>query len=234
MELREIQADALEEIAAEKAREACRRLDGPAMVEDTGLFIHHLHGFPGPYSAYVFRTLGNQGVLRLLRDVTDRGATFQSVFAYCQPDGAPECFPSAVPGVIASECRGEGWGYDPIFVAEGASGRTYGELGDDKNQLSPPPCGAGEPCPLDSQPRKLDLNRRTVQEAHLDQECRAPSGLVQATSSETECLSVSGPFRVAARPATLRPFAPRRRLKGRCSSATSWHPPGIADPAWSS
>ena len=136
MELREIQADALEEIAAEKAREACRRLAGPAMVEDTGLFIHHLHGFPGPYSAYVFRTLGNQGVLRLLRDVTDRGATFQSVFAYCHPDGAPECFPSAVPGVIASECRGEGWGYDPIFVAEGASGRTYGELGDDKNQLS--------------------------------------------------------------------------------------------------
>ena len=98
MELREIQADALEEIAAEKAREACRRLAGPAMVEDTGLFIHHLHGFPGPYSAYVFRTLGNQGVLRLLRDVTDRGATFQSVFAYCHPDGAPESFPSAVAG----------------------------------------------------------------------------------------------------------------------------------------
>ena len=136
MELREIQADVLEEIAAEKAREACRRLDGPAMVEDTGLFIDCLNGFPGPYSAYVFRTLGNQGVLRLLEEVADRGATFQSVFAYCQPDGAPECFPSAVPGVIASECRGAGWGYDPIFVAEGALGRTYGELGDDKNQLS--------------------------------------------------------------------------------------------------
>ena len=136
MELREIQADALEEIAAEKAREACRRLAGPAMVEDTGLFIHHLHGFPGPYSAYVFRTLGNQGVLRLLEDAADRGATFQSVFAYCQPDGSPECFPSAVLGTIAPACRGEGWGYDPIFVAEGASGRTYGELGSEKNRLS--------------------------------------------------------------------------------------------------
>ena len=136
LELREIQADTLEVIAAEKAREACRRVGGPAIVEDTGLFIDGLGGFPGPYSAYVFRTVGNQGVLRLLEGAPDRGATFQSVFAYCRSDGSPECFPSAVPGIIAPECRGGGWGYDPIFIAEGASGRTYGELGDEKNRLS--------------------------------------------------------------------------------------------------
>lgn len=136
LELREIQADALEEIAAEKAREACRRLGGPAMVEDTGLFVDGLNGFPGPYSAYVFRTLGNEGVLCLLEGTGDRGATFQSVFAYCRPDGSPECFASAVAGTIALERKGEGWGYDPIFIAEGASGRTYGELGGEKNQLS--------------------------------------------------------------------------------------------------
>ena len=136
LELREIQADTLEEIATEKAREACRRVGGAAMVEDTGLFVHGLRGFPGPYSAYVFRTVGNEGVLRLLEGAPDRGATFQSVFAYCRPDGSPECFPSAVAGVIAPERRGGGWGYDPIFIAEGASGRTYGELGDEKNRLS--------------------------------------------------------------------------------------------------
>ncbi len=136
LELREIQADTLEEIAAEKAREACRRVNGPAMVEDTGLFIDGLNGFPGPYSAYVFRTVGNEGVLRLLEGAPDRSATFQSVFAYGRPDGSPQCFPSAVAGTIALECRGGGWGYDPIFIAERASGRTYGELGDEKNLLS--------------------------------------------------------------------------------------------------
>ena len=136
LELREIQADALEEIAAEKAREACRRVNGPAMVEDTGLFIDSLNGFPGPYSAYVFHTVGNEGVLRLLEGASDRFATFQSVFAYCRPHDSPECFPSAVDGTIALECRGGGWGYDPIFIAAGASGRTYGELGDEKNRLS--------------------------------------------------------------------------------------------------
>lgn len=134
--LREIQADTLEEIAAEKAMEACRRVNGPAIVEDTGLFVDGLGGFPGPYSAYVFRTVGNGGILRLLEGVPDRGATFRSVFACCRPGGSPECFPAAVAGIIAPECRGEGWGYDPIFIAEGASGRTYGELGDDKNRLS--------------------------------------------------------------------------------------------------
>jgi XTP/dITP diphosphohydrolase len=136
LELREIQADTLEEIAAEKAREACQRVNGPAMVEDTGLFIDGLNGFPGPYSAYVFRTVGNQGVLRLLDGAPDRRATFRSVFAYCRPGGSAECFPSGVGGTIALECRGGGWGYDPIFIAEGASGRTYGELGDEKNRLS--------------------------------------------------------------------------------------------------
>ena len=136
LELREIQADRLEEIAAEKAREACRRVGGSAMVEDTGLFIDALGGFPGPYSAYVYRTVGNEGVLRLLEAAPDRGATFQSVFAYCRPGGLSECFASAVFGTIAPECRGGGWGYDPIFIPGGASGRTYGELGRDKNRLS--------------------------------------------------------------------------------------------------
>ncbi len=136
LELREIQADALEEIAAEKAREACRKVGGAVMVEDTGLFVHALGGFPGPYSAYVFRTVGNQGILRLLEGAADRGATFHSVFACCRPDGSPECFGSSVAGAIALECRGGGWGYDPVFMAEGASGRTYGELGSGKNRLS--------------------------------------------------------------------------------------------------
>jgi len=136
MELREVQADTLEEIATEKVREASVAVDGPVIVEDTGLFIDVLRGFPGPYSAYVFRTLGNQGILRLLEETADRRATFKSVFAYGDPDGSVECFGAGAPGTIALTCRGEGWGYDPIFTPDNASGRTYGELGDDKNRLS--------------------------------------------------------------------------------------------------
>ena len=79
LELPEIQADQLEPIAEMKAREASKRLNAPALVEDAGLFIESLRGFPGPYSAYVFRTLGIEGILALLRDEKDRRARFRSV-----------------------------------------------------------------------------------------------------------------------------------------------------------
>ncbi|MDD1736981.1 MAG: non-canonical purine NTP pyrophosphatase, partial [Methanothrix sp.] len=57
----EIQADTLEEVAAYGIKEVVARLDGPVMIEDAGLFVEALQGFPGVYSAYVQRTIGNAG-----------------------------------------------------------------------------------------------------------------------------------------------------------------------------
>jgi XTP/dITP diphosphohydrolase len=136
LELTEIQADHLEPIAEMKAREASRRLNARALVEDAGLFIESLRGFPGPYSAYVFRTLGIEGVLTLLRDEKRRRAHFRSVIGYCEPGAVPECFTASVDGTIAMLPRGGGWGYDPIFVPDGARGLTYGELEGEKNHRS--------------------------------------------------------------------------------------------------
>jgi len=82
----EIQSDDLGEIAAHKAREAYRHAGEPVIVEDAGLFIEALDGFPGPYSAYVEDTLGIERVWHLAEPERDRGATFRSIIAYC--DGA--------------------------------------------------------------------------------------------------------------------------------------------------
>jgi len=136
LELTEIQADDLEPIAAGKAREASRRLGATAFVEDAGLFIKHLQGFPGPYSAYVFRTLGIKGILRILQEEKDRRAQFQSVIGYCEPGAEPRCFSASVDGTIAPVPRGNGWGYDPIFIPDDADGLTFGELDQAKNNLS--------------------------------------------------------------------------------------------------
>ena len=54
----EIQDDNLENIAKFSALEASRRIRLPLIVEDAGLFIDALNGFPGPYSSYVYRTIG--------------------------------------------------------------------------------------------------------------------------------------------------------------------------------
>jgi len=134
----EIQADELEEIARRGAEKASALLGKPCFVEDAGLFIRSLRGFPGPYSSYVFRTIGNEGLLRLMGGVGDRRAEFRSVVAYCEPSSRTMSFRGKVQGTIALEARGSrGFGFDPIFIPQGADGRTFAEMTvDEKNRFS--------------------------------------------------------------------------------------------------
>ena len=59
-----------------------RRCRLPIFVEDAGLFIDALEGFPGPYAAYVYHTIHNNGILKLMETIQNRNAKFQSVIAY--------------------------------------------------------------------------------------------------------------------------------------------------------
>ncbi len=72
----EIQADRLEDVVREALAWLAPRYGDGLAVDDSGLFIRSLAGFPGVYSSYAFQTLGNDGILALLDGVTDRGATF--------------------------------------------------------------------------------------------------------------------------------------------------------------
>ncbi len=83
----EIQAGSLGPIAARGAREAYRHADEPVLVDDAGLFIEALDGFPGPYSAYVEDTLGIDRVRELARDLEDPRAAFRCTLAYCDGEG---------------------------------------------------------------------------------------------------------------------------------------------------
>jgi len=134
----EIQDDILENIARTSALEASKRTQLPVIVEDAGLFIDALKGFPGPYSSYVYRTIGKEGILKLLKDCENRRAKFKSVMAFCSPDLGIKCFRGIVEGKISREIRGEsGFGFDPIFEPDEFSGRTFGELSvDEKNEIS--------------------------------------------------------------------------------------------------
>lgn len=130
--LKEIQADSLKEIAAQKADEAYRRIQKPIIIEDAGLFIESLNGFPGPFSSYVFKTIGNSGILRLVK--TNRNAKFQSVVAYCDNKYGVVLFDAKVEGKISKYSKGKGWGYDPIFIPKNQN-KTYAMLSN-KNEIS--------------------------------------------------------------------------------------------------
>ena len=115
----EIQSNSLEEIALEKSKEAYKKIGIPLIVEDTGLFIDSLKGFPGPYSSYILETIGNQGILDSLNKA-NRFALFRSVVAY--KDGNNNLtFSGETRGIISDHISKGGWGYDPIFIPEGSS-----------------------------------------------------------------------------------------------------------------
>lgn len=131
----ELQEDDLEPIASFGAKWAAEKLQIPVMVDDSGLFINALNGFPGPYSAFVENKMGNKKVLKLMEDEEDRTAVFKSVIGYCEPGKEAIVFTGTVEGIISFEERGTGgFGYDPIFEY---NGRTFAEMGDEeKNTLS--------------------------------------------------------------------------------------------------
>lgn len=121
----EVQADRLEEIVLFAARSA--GIPG-SLVEDSGLFVRSLGGFPGPYSSYAMSTIGCSGLLRLMEGVEDRGAYFESAIAYTDAEGRIRVFTGRVYGMIAEEpAGGGGFGFDPIFIPAGYS-RTFAEM----------------------------------------------------------------------------------------------------------
>jgi len=129
----EIQSESIKEIAEISVKNAYARCRLPIFVEDAGLFIKALDGFPGPYAAYVYHTIHNSGILKLMENKTDRRARFQSVIAYCdqQSPCQPECFIGEVKGEITTDVREKqgksGFGFDPIFQPEG-SAKTFAEM----------------------------------------------------------------------------------------------------------
>ena len=126
LELREIQSNLLEDIASVKSDYAYGIIKKPLIVEDSGIFILGLNNFPGPYSSYVFKTIGNEGILTLLRNRSDRDALFKTIITF-NNGKIRELFTGELKGIIASKEKGAGWGYDPIFVPINCS-LTYGEL----------------------------------------------------------------------------------------------------------
>jgi len=127
--LQEIQSNNLNDIAEHKAVNAYELVQKPVIIEDDGLFIDSLHGFPGPYSSYVYDTIGNEGIMKLLENSQTRDAKFVSIIAYYSTEHGVKLFESSIPGKISSVIEKGGWGYDPIFIPNGES-KTYANVSD--------------------------------------------------------------------------------------------------------
>jgi len=129
----EIQSESLQEIAEKSVQSAYKKCGLPIIVEDAGLFIDALEGFPGPYAAYAYKTIHNSGILKLLETKENRNATFQSIISYCdnQTQMDPLSFYGQSKGVITLQERQEpgkpAFGFDPIFQPNNSS-KTFAEM----------------------------------------------------------------------------------------------------------
>ena len=136
LEIKEIQALEVKDVVREKAREAYLILKKPVLVEDTGLYIKRLKGFPGALIKWVLGAIGNEGICGLLPQGADRSAYAET--GLCLYDGKEfRTFFGRVDGKIAASPRGAtNFGWDPVFQPDGHE-RTFAEMSaEEKNAVS--------------------------------------------------------------------------------------------------
>jgi XTP/dITP diphosphohydrolase len=134
LDIPELRSEDVAEISRQKAHYAFDHLNTPIIVDDTSFSIDALNGFPGPYAAYVLNSIGNEGILKIMKGMKNRKAHFTTVIAYADEYGV-RVFPGSLHGRILTVSRGSGgFGYDPIFEV---AGRTLAELPfEEKSRIS--------------------------------------------------------------------------------------------------
>lgn len=133
--------DTLEENASEKARTIYSLTKTSCFSEDTGLEVSALNGEPGVKSA---RYAGDnksfdaniEKLLTRLADNPDRKARFRAILSLII-DGKETIFEGICEGNIINDKKGSlGFGYDPVFIPNGAT-KTFAEMDpSEKNKFS--------------------------------------------------------------------------------------------------
>ncbi|MBB5709869.1 RdgB/HAM1 family non-canonical purine NTP pyrophosphatase [Sphingomonas xinjiangensis] len=119
-----------------KALQAADLSGLPALSDDSGLCVEALNNEPGIFSArwggeakdfdLAMRKVEDR--LAALPPETSRSAHFICALALAWPDGHVEWFEGRVDGTLVWPPRGDkGFGYDPMFVADGHA-QTFGEM----------------------------------------------------------------------------------------------------------
>jgi XTP/dITP diphosphohydrolase len=118
-----------------KARAAADATGLRSLADDSGLAVNALNGAPGIYAARWAGPTRNFGdaMARVERELKDGGtddysAKFVCVLALAEPHGETHVFEGEVSGHLTFPPRGtKGFGYDPIFIADGMQD-TFGEI----------------------------------------------------------------------------------------------------------
>lgn len=127
LDLPEIQSGNSVKVARAKAAAAALAVAGPLVVDDTGLELAALGGFPGPLVKWMLEAVGAAGITRVASALGEFRATARCVLVW--RDGDEEVVvDEAVAGHLVAPRGDGGFGWDGVFAPVGGGGATYAEL----------------------------------------------------------------------------------------------------------
>lgn len=136
IDLPEVQSLDPHEIIKEKLNEAKKRHDEMFIVEDTGLYVKDMNGFPGPLVKWVLKAVDRKGLAKITNLFGDGSAEAKTVIGLLDGSGEIHFFEGVVEGKIVDPIGDSGFGWDPVFIPNGYD-KTFAELGSEiKNKIS--------------------------------------------------------------------------------------------------
>ncbi len=136
IDLPEIQEIDAKKIIESKLREALTRHDGEFIVEDTGLYMDCLGGFPGPLIKWFLKAVGNQGLFEITEKLGNSSAQAKTIIGYSNNKGEINFFEGILNGKIVSPRGENGFGWDEIFMPDNYDKTLAQMTSDEKNQIS--------------------------------------------------------------------------------------------------
>jgi non-canonical purine NTP pyrophosphatase (RdgB/HAM1 family) len=139
-----------ERVVIEKAVQAIQKLNKPLIVEDSGIFIESLNGFPKTFIHFVESTIGIKNILKMMEGVENRKVEFRQSLAYIEPGmKEPKVFSYVDGGYTLA---------DRVWVSK------YGDTGEFDKILIPP--GETQPLCMFSKEwrakRDVEVNEETI------------------------------------------------------------------------
>lgn len=132
-DFKELQSFDLKEVAVDKASQVIDRIDKKFIVDDSGMYIDALNGFPGALLKPVNKVMGAERMLMLLGKKDNRSATFANILAFGDPETKEiKTFSTDCRGRLSETPEGSrpvGWAIERIFIPDGFD-KTIAQLDD--------------------------------------------------------------------------------------------------------
>lgn len=136
LDIKEIQDVDLEGVIKDKLRNAYKLIKKPVMVEDTGLFLKALNGFPGALIKLLLSRIGREGIVKLLKEFDDKDVVAKCAVGFTKDGKDLKVFIGEAEGLIVNPKGESGFGWDPIFQPKGYE-KTFAEMSSEKkNSIS--------------------------------------------------------------------------------------------------